>query len=98
MGGDNSMIDRGRHNILGVMINAVDYDAAVQRIVDASRSRTPLGVSALAVHGLMTGALDSEHRYRLNRLGLIVPDGQPVRWLLTGYMEPNWKIASMVPH
>ena len=31
------MIDRGRHNVLGIMINAVDYEAAVQKIVDAAR-------------------------------------------------------------
>jgi exopolysaccharide biosynthesis WecB/TagA/CpsF family protein len=30
----------------------------------------------------MTGARDSEHRYRLNRFDLLVPDGQPVRWAL----------------
>jgi len=30
----------------------------------------------------MTGVLDSEHRYRLNKLDVIVPDGQPVRWAL----------------
>ncbi|MBC7797123.1 MAG: WecB/TagA/CpsF family glycosyltransferase [Pyrinomonadaceae bacterium] len=41
-------------------------------------------MSALAVHGVMTGATDAEHRYRLNKLDLIVPDGQPVRWAL------NW--------
>ncbi|MCA9118926.1 MAG: WecB/TagA/CpsF family glycosyltransferase [Planctomycetaceae bacterium] len=76
------MIDRGRHNVLGIMVNAVDYDAAVQRIVDAARAKQPLAVSALAVHGIMTGVLDREHRYRLNELDLIVPDGQPVRWAL----------------
>jgi len=76
------MIDRGRHNVLGIMINAVDYEAAVQKIVDAARAKTAFAVSALAVHGVMTGALDREHRYRLNALDLIVPDGQPVRWAL----------------
>ncbi len=76
------MIDRGRHNVLGIMVNAVDYEAAVQKIVDAARAKTPLAVSALAVHGVMTGVGDREHRYRLNRLDLIVPDGQPVRWAL----------------
>ena len=39
-------------------------------------------VSALAVHGLMTGVLDNEHKYRLNQFDLLVPDGQPVRWAL----------------
>jgi exopolysaccharide biosynthesis WecB/TagA/CpsF family protein len=28
----------------------------------------------------MTGVLDPVHRYRLNRLDLLTPDGQPVRW------------------
>jgi len=76
------MIDQGRYNVLGVGIDAVDYDAAVQRVVDAASERRPLGVSALAVHGVMTGVADPEHRYRLNHLELVVPDGQPVRWAL----------------
>ena len=78
------MIDRGRHNLIGVNINAVDYEAAVATIVEAAQTRQPLGVSALAVHGVMTGVLDDEHRHRLNQLELVVPDGQPVRWAL------NW--------
>ncbi len=76
------MIDLGRFNILGVRINAVDYEAVVERIVVAARRRQPLAVSALAVHGLMTGVLDATHRFRLNGLDLLVPDGQPVRWAL----------------
>lgn len=78
------MIDRGRHNVLGIGIHAVDYDAAVGRIIAAAQARQPLAVSALAVHGVMTGVLDRQHRYRLNGLDLVVPDGQPVRWAL------NW--------
>lgn len=76
------MIDLGRHNILGIRINAVDYEAAVDRVIVAAKQQQPLAVSALAVHGVMTGALDREHRHRLNKLDLIVPDGQPVRWAL----------------
>jgi N-acetylglucosaminyldiphosphoundecaprenol N-acetyl-beta-D-mannosaminyltransferase len=74
------MIDHGKRNLLGVRIDAVDYEAAVSRIVDAAQQDQPYGVSALAVHGVMTGALDATHRHRLNALELIVPDGQPVRW------------------
>jgi exopolysaccharide biosynthesis WecB/TagA/CpsF family protein len=50
--------------------------------VSNARGRQPLAVSALAVHGVMTGYRDPEHRTRLNRLDLVVPDGQPVRWAL----------------
>jgi N-acetylglucosaminyldiphosphoundecaprenol N-acetyl-beta-D-mannosaminyltransferase len=72
----------GKLNVLGVQLDAVDYESAVERIVSAARSRTGLTVSALAVHGVMTGVLDPVHRYRLNHLDLLVPDGQPVRWAL----------------
>jgi exopolysaccharide biosynthesis WecB/TagA/CpsF family protein len=76
------MIDRGRHNVLGIRISAVDYEAGVERILRAARQRQPLAASALAVHGLMTGALDATHRHRLNEIDVLLPDGQPVRWAL----------------
>ncbi len=76
------MIDRGKVNLLGVQIAAVDYDAAVSKIVEAAHQRQPLGVSALAVHGVMTGVTDREHCFRLNQLEMVVPDGQPVRWAI----------------
>lgn len=79
---DRVMIDDGKFNLLGVKISAIDYEAAVSRIVDAALNRRPLGVSALAVHGVMTGVMDNAHRHRLNQLEIIAPDGQPVRWAL----------------
>jgi N-acetylglucosaminyldiphosphoundecaprenol N-acetyl-beta-D-mannosaminyltransferase len=81
-GGGAAMIDRGKFNVLGVQISAVDYSAAVERVMSAARLGEPLAVSALAVHGVMTGVLDQTHRYRLNSFDLVVPDGQPVRWAL----------------
>jgi exopolysaccharide biosynthesis WecB/TagA/CpsF family protein len=85
------MIDQGKKNILGVCVNAVDYEAAVDKIITAARDRRPMGISALAVHGVMTGALDAIHRYRLNHLELVLPDGQPVRWAL------NWLHGTGLP-
>lgn len=76
------MIDRGQFEILGVQVNAIDYEAAVRRIIAAAHAEQSLGITALAVHGVMTGALDRTHRARLNSLDLVVPDGQPVRWAL----------------
>lgn len=76
------MIEAGKRNVVGVMVDAVDYEAAVERIIGAAHERRPMSVSALAVHGVMTGVLDPAHRYRLNHLDLVVPDGQPVRWAL----------------
>ncbi|ACL24876.1 WecB/TagA/CpsF family glycosyltransferase [Chloroflexus aggregans] len=76
------MVDKGKYNLLGVLINAIDYDAAVNRVLTAAHHCQPLTLSALAVHGVMTGVLDAEQRYRLNHLDIVVPDGQPVRWAL----------------
>ena len=76
------MKDEGKKNLLGVLVDAVDYESATARIIEAAQSRTGYSVSALAVHGVMTGAQDPEHRNRLNQLNLVTPDGQPVRWAL----------------
>ncbi|NMG11031.1 WecB/TagA/CpsF family glycosyltransferase [Brasilonema sp. UFV-L1] len=76
------MINQGKYSILGINIHAVDYDFAVSTIVRAAQLKRPCSVSALAVHGVMTGFLDPVHARRLNGIDLVVPDGQPVRWAL----------------
>ncbi len=73
-----------RHDVLGVRIHATHYAQAVDAIFEAAYARQAFAATALAVHGVMTGASDPEQRARLNSLDLVVPDGQPVRWAL------NW--------
>ncbi len=80
-----------RYNVLGVNVSAVQYEDAVRAVMAAAREKRPFGVSALAVHGVMTGCLDAEHRRRLNRLDMLAPDGQPVRWAL------NWLHGANLP-
>jgi exopolysaccharide biosynthesis WecB/TagA/CpsF family protein len=72
----------GKHNVLGILIDAVDYDAATEFVFLAAREKRDCAISALAVHGLMSGAVNREHKFRLNHFDLLVPDGQPVRWAL----------------
>jgi len=76
------MINGGRKNVLGVLVDVIDYEGVVEHVARAVRERQSLSISALAVHGIMTGVLDKEHKHRLNSLSLVVPDGQPVRWAL----------------
>lgn len=78
------MCNAGKRSILGVLVDAIDIDAAEEVVIRAARDKRPLSVSALAVHGLMTGVFDHEQKFRLNQFDLLVPDGQPVRWAL------NW--------
>jgi N-acetylglucosaminyldiphosphoundecaprenol N-acetyl-beta-D-mannosaminyltransferase len=71
-----------KKSILGILISDANLETATQIIIEAARQRSTLAVSAMAVHGVMEGVLDSGHRYRLNHLDLAVADGQPVRWAL----------------
>ena len=76
------MLNLGKRNVVGILVDAVDYETALDFIFRAARERRGATISALAVHGVMTGVLDREHKFRLNHFDLLVPDGQPVRWVL----------------
>jgi N-acetylglucosaminyldiphosphoundecaprenol N-acetyl-beta-D-mannosaminyltransferase len=49
-------------------------------VIEAAHERRPMALTALAVHGVMTGVLDPPHNARLNSFDVVTPDGQPVRW------------------
>jgi N-acetylglucosaminyldiphosphoundecaprenol N-acetyl-beta-D-mannosaminyltransferase len=76
------VIDQGKRNVLGVLVDVIDYDATIEKVVRAARDRQPLALTALAVHGVMTGVHDRAHGARLNGFDVVTPDGQPVRWAL----------------
>lgn len=80
MTGGGAGLDRGKRNLLGVLVDVIDYQAATARVIEAARQRQPLALTALAVHGVMTGARDRDHAARLNGFDLVTADGQPVRW------------------
>jgi exopolysaccharide biosynthesis WecB/TagA/CpsF family protein len=85
------MRDTSKHNILGVLIDATDYQKAMDFVFKAAHERRGAAISALAVHGLMTGVFNREQKYRLNHFDLLVPDGQPVRWALNLLYEARLK-------
>jgi N-acetylglucosaminyldiphosphoundecaprenol N-acetyl-beta-D-mannosaminyltransferase len=76
------MPNTGKRNVIGILMDAVDYKSAEDTIIEAAFQRRAMAVSALAVHGLMTGVFDPEQKFRLNQFDLLAPDGQPVRWAL----------------
>jgi N-acetylglucosaminyldiphosphoundecaprenol N-acetyl-beta-D-mannosaminyltransferase len=76
------MTYRGKKNVVGIMIDALDYEGAIDAIIQAAKERRGFAVSTAAVHAVMEGVLNPEHKFRLNHLDMITPDGQPVRWAL----------------
>jgi exopolysaccharide biosynthesis WecB/TagA/CpsF family protein len=71
-----------KHSVLGVLVDATTYDQATEAVLAAARESRPFALTALAVHGVMTGVQDPAHGARLNSFDLVTPDGQPVRWAL----------------
>jgi exopolysaccharide biosynthesis WecB/TagA/CpsF family protein len=76
------MIDQGKRNVLGMMVNAFDYEAAVQAIMQKAKEKQCLLVAAQPVHGVVHGLLNKAYRQRLNKFDLVCPDGMPVKWAL----------------
>ena len=76
------MIAKSR--IAGVEVSHATPLSARDAIIEAALSRRHFAVTALAVHGVMAGTNSPTIAYVINRLDLVVADGQPVRWAL------NW--------
>lgn len=89
------MLDNGKRNVIGILIDTVDYEAATEFVLRAARERRGAAISALAVHGLMMGVLDRIQKFRLNHFDLVVPDGQPVRWAVN-WLHSSGLIAPVV--
>ncbi len=67
--------------------NITDYLRASETIISNARIRNSYGVSALAVHGLIETVKDRTFRATVNKLDMVVPDGQPIRWALNSFYK-----------
>ena len=68
--------------VFGVRVTPCTYASVIEAVIDAGQNRRPFGVAALATHGLMTAVHDPVFNAALDRLDVVTPDGQPVRWAL----------------
>lgn len=73
--------------MFGIHYSATDYQEATRAITEKAMENFSYGVSALAVHGLITAYSDSNLRSLVNKIDLVVPDGQPIRWALNSFYD-----------
>lgn len=78
-------------SLFGVIYTATDYSEASQVIIEHAIRNDSFGVSALAVHGLVTAYSDPSIGSLVNKIDLVVPDGQPIRWALNSFYKTNLK-------
>jgi exopolysaccharide biosynthesis WecB/TagA/CpsF family protein len=71
-----------RKDVLGVEVSVTDYDELARLFITAARRGEPAVGTFLAVHAVVTAAMDPSYRYRINAFDVIGADGQPVRWAL----------------
>jgi len=78
----SSMRWPAKKDVLGVEVSVTDYDELARLFVAAARRGEPAVGTFLAVHAVVTAALDPSYRYRINAFDVVGPDGQPVRWAM----------------
>ena len=81
-------------NVFGISYSVTDYAQAADEIVQHAEARHSFGVSALAVHGLIEGYKNPLLKEKIEKIDLVVPDGQPVKWAMNFFY--NTRLAERV--
>ena len=66
---------------------AFDKDSAADLIIEAAERRQSFGVTHLAVHGLIESLSSKALGAKINRIQMIIPDGQPIVWALNSFYK-----------
>ena len=74
--------DFPRYRVFQPEFCALKCQSVAKVIVEQASRRQSYGVTALAVHGLMESFTNDALGRKINRIQMIVPDGQPVIWAL----------------
>jgi N-acetylglucosaminyldiphosphoundecaprenol N-acetyl-beta-D-mannosaminyltransferase len=80
-----------KRKLFSVAYSITDYGAASDVILEKALAKESFGVSALAVHGLIESVKHKPFRECLEKINLIVPDGQPIRWALNSFYDVDLK-------
>lgn len=80
-----------KYSIFGVNYFATDYNEASTILVNAARENRSYTCSALAVHGLIEAYNNSTFLNVVNNIDMVVPDGQPIRWVLNNFYNLKLK-------
>lgn len=80
-----------KKQLFSVNYSITNYEKASDLIIEKAISHTSFGVTALAVHGLIESVKNKSFRNQVNKLDMVVPDGQPVRWALNSFHKVELK-------
>ncbi len=78
-------------NLFNINYAIVDYHSASDIIIHHAQQHNSFGVTALAVHGLVTSVREKSIGDKVRKIQMAVPDGQPVRWALNSLHKVRMK-------
>jgi N-acetylglucosaminyldiphosphoundecaprenol N-acetyl-beta-D-mannosaminyltransferase len=84
-------LNTGKKKLFGVYYSPATYKSASELIIERAQNHISFGVSALAVHGLIESYRNPKLLEKVNKIDLIVPDGQPIRWALNFFYNTHLK-------
>jgi len=76
------MTARRTGNVLGARIDALSWDAALDRLLGWARARESRYVTICNVHVVVSASRDAGYRDIINGSDMATPDGAPVAWML----------------
>ncbi len=74
--------DRQVDTVLGVPIDVISWDAAIERIFDWADARESRTVCICNVHSIITARSHPEHIDAISASDMVTADGAPVAWML----------------
>lgn len=80
-----------KYNLFGIKYSATNYNEITDILTEHAKKKDSVGLTALAVHGLIECYYSEELRTKVNKINYIVPDGQPVKWALNLFHNANLK-------
>lgn len=78
-------------DIFGVHYSVTDYEKAADEIIANAEANRSFAVSALAVHGLIESYRNPALKEKIEKIDLIVPDGQPIKWAMNFFYRTRLK-------
>lgn len=78
-----------KFELLGINFTASDYENITKAIINHASQHQSIGLSALAVHGLIEAYENPVLHKLIHTIHYVVPDGQPIKWCLNYFHQAN---------
>jgi N-acetylglucosaminyldiphosphoundecaprenol N-acetyl-beta-D-mannosaminyltransferase len=73
---------RDTENVVGMPVDVIDWNGAVDRILGWASNRESRMVCICAVHSIVTALQNDGHAKSLQTADMVTPDGAPIAWML----------------